>query len=361
MNNVAFDNGGARNVSYKPPFVYFGGKSAVADVVWQGLGDVPNYVEPFAGSCAVLFLRPGGAGHIETVNDADGLLANFWRAMKYDVEAAAEAADNPVNEADLHARHLWLVGNRERITERLMGDPVWYDAKAAGWWCWGLNCWIGSGWCSGKGPWVSVDGVMQRREAAEVRNPGQGVNRKLPHLGDPGQGVNRQLPHLGDPGQGECAARREWLIEYLRTFADRLRNVRVCCGDWSRVCGPSVTFKHGLTGVFLDPPYADTAKRADGLYAVDCQQVAHHVREWAIEQGENPLMRICLAGYLDEHDMPADWRVHEWAAAGGYGLQGDAEGGSGRANSKRERLWFSPHCVAVEPAQAGPLFEEATL
>ena len=306
--------------------------------MWQALGaDVANYVEPFFGSGAVMFLRPGGAGHIETVNDADGFVANFWRALAADPEAVAVAADNPVNEADLHARHLWLLGQRARITERLMGEPDFYDTKAAGWWAWGLCCWIGSGWCSGNGPWQSVDGEMA--------------------LGNPGQGVNRQRPHLGDGGQGECAERREWLIGYLSDIADRLRAVRVCCGDWQRVCGPSVTYGHGPTGVFLDPPYADTASRTANLYAVDCEQVAHRVREWAIEEGKNPLMRIVLAGYESEHVMPADWRVIEWEAVGGYGLIGDDEEGTGRANKKRERLWLSPACLGANQS-SGPLFAE---
>lgn len=320
-----------RNVEYKPPFPWFGGKSAVADKVWAALGDVKNYVEPFFGSGAVLFLRPNGPGPIETVNDTDGFVANFWRAMRHDVHAVAKHADNPVNEADLHARHLWLLGQRERITERLMGDADFFDAKAAGWWCWGQCCWIGSGWCSGNGPWVSEGGEMVLR--------------------DTGQGVNRKLPHLGDTGKG----RREFLIHYLGGFAERLRDVRVCCGDWLRVCGPSVTFRHGLTGVFLDPPYADTAKRTAGLYAVDCEAVAHKVREWAIEHGKNPLMRIVLAGYEGEHDMPHDWRVVEWEAVGGYSLIAD-EDGFGRANKGRERLWCSPHCIT--PSRERLLFDE---
>jgi DNA adenine methylase len=350
-----------RNCEYQPPFPWFGGKSAVAAEVWSGLGDVLNYVEPFFGSGAVLFLRPGGAGKIETVNDADGFVANFWRAMRNDAAAVADYADNRVDECDLHARHLWLIGKRERLTEKLMGDPDFYDAKAAGWWVWGQCCWIGSGWCSGRGPWtVSGDGEMT------LRNTGQGVNRQLPHLRNTGKGVNRQLPHLRNTGKGADTAtpapgqhgegrqpetpsrindRREWLSRYLSDFAERLRDVRVCCGDWSRVCGPSVTFRHGPTGVFLDPPYADTANRTDGLYATDCQSVAHDVREWAIEQGKNPLMRICLAGYEGEHAMPDDWRVHSWEAVGGYGLIADEEG-TGRQNKGRERLWFSPACVS---------------
>jgi hypothetical protein len=165
--------------------------------------------------------------------------------------------------------------------------------------------------------------------------------------------VNRQLPHLGNTGKGDepqtASERRQWLRSYLRGFSDRLARVRVCCGDWSRVCGPSVTFKHGTTGVFLDPPYADTATRSAGLYAVDCQKMAHAVREWAIEQGSNPLMRIVLAGYDGEHVMPDDWRVVEWKSAGGYGLQNMDEDGDGRMNRARERLWLSPACLRLEP------------
>jgi DNA adenine methylase len=352
-----------RNATYQPPFPWFGGKSPVANRVWNALGDCMNYVEPFCGSCAVLLLRPGGAGHIETVNDADGLLANFWRALQHDSDAVAEAADNPVNEADLHARHLWLLGDRPRITERLMGDPDFYDAKAAGWWVWGQCCWIGSGWCSGSGPWTSENGELV------MRNPGQGVNRQLPHLGDPGKGVNRKLPNIsglyGLPGVNRsgvgdtCEERSEWLKGYLGAIADRLRNVRVCCGDWSRVCGPSVTFRHGITGVFLDPPYADLATRTKGLYANDCDQVAHAVRVWAIEQGTNPLMRIVLAGYQGEHEMPSDWRVEEWEAVGGYGLISDDSESTGRANKGRERLWFSPACCGEERFPLFDLLEDA--
>lgn len=306
-----------RNTTYKPPFVYFGGKSSVASVVWQALGEVDCYVEPFFGSGSCLFLCPHDI-KVETVNDADGLLANFWRALQKAPDSVAEHADYPVSECDLHARHLWLVGQRDRITERLCGDPEFFDAKAAGWWVWGLNCWIGSGWCSGNGPWVEENGEMV------LRNTGQGVNRQLPQLKDSTMpGVLRVQPK-------NTGSRQDWLREYLCEFSERLARVRVCCGNWDRVCGPSVTFKHGLCGVLLDPPYADTAKRSKDLYAKDCDQVAHDVRRWAIESGERKDMRIVLCGYEGEHEMPGNWRVHEWHAAGGYGLQGTDDGEAGR-------------------------------
>ena len=296
------------------PFPWFGGKRKVAAEVWQRFGAVQNYVEPFFGSGAVLLGRPNPDGN-ETINDLDGYVANFWRSIKLSPEATAEHADNPVNENDLHARHSWLIAQRESLRARLEGDPEFHDAKIAGWWVWGIACWIGSGFCSGRGPWQVIDG-------------------QLVHLGDNGRGVNRQLVHLGDNGQA--------LRDYFVALADRLRRVRVCSGDWSRVCGPSVTFKHGLTGVFLDPPYADTADRTDALYSEDSLSVAHDVRRWALENGERKDMRIALCGYLGEHEMPATWAEHAWSAGEGFGAQAEERSDNG----KRERIWFSPHCLS---------------
>ena len=173
-------------------------------------------------------------------------------------------------------------------------------------------------------------------------NNGQGVNRKLVHLGNNGRGVNRQLVHLGDNGRGDEPQAR--LSDWFGALAERLRFVRVCSGDWSRVCGPSVTFKHGLTGVFLDPPYADTAERAKNLYRKDCLNVAHDVRAWAIENGDNPQMRIALCGYEGEHVMPDSWTVIEWSAGAGFGGQAKER----TENGKRERIWFSPHCLKLQ-------------
>ena len=325
----------------KSPFPYFGGKRKIAAAVWQRFGKVANFVEPFFGSGAVLLSRPDEPG-IETVNDLDGFVSNFWRALQAKPELVAEHADWPVLENDLHARHAWLVGQKESMQARLEGDPEWFDAKVAGWWVWGMACWIGGGFCSGKGPWQvqEVDGV---RQLVHLGDAGQGVNRKLVHLGDAGRGVNRKLVTLGGYAPTGVNAHDD-LQDYFQALADRLKRVRVCCGDWSRVCGPTVTSKHGLTGVFLDPPYADTANRDSNIYRIDSESVAHDVREWAIENGTNPLMRIALCGYEGEHKMPEDWDCVAWNAGMGYGSQNEQQTGNG----KKERVWFSPHCLKSE-------------
>ena len=299
----------------KSPYPWFGGKRKVVDLVWSRLGQVKNYVEPFFGSGAMLLGRPQPFDGVETINDLDGFVSNFWRSIALSPEETAKHAAWPVNENDLHARHAWLVGQKDSLGPKLEGDPEYHDPKIAGWWVWGTCCWIGSGFCSGKGPWYQVDG-----ELINVKN------------GNAGQGINRQLPHLGNFGQGA-------IYEYFFELFERMRNVRVCCGDWSRVCGPSVTHKHGLTAVFLDPPYA--AERCGGIYAEDSFSVAHDVREWAIENGSNPKMRIALCGYEGEHQMPDDWDCVAWNAGAGFGGQAKERTGNG----KKERIWLSPHCL----------------
>lgn len=326
--------------SLAAPFPYFGGKATIAPIVWRRLGDTYNYIEPFCGSAAMLLARPN-PGKVETINDADGFIANFWRATKND-PTVADWCDWPVNEVDLEARHRWLC-QRERKAEflrRMKHDPDYWCAQTAGWWCWGLAQWIGCGWCEG-----------QYVEPDHPDNQGVGVcngANKLPSLGSAGIGVHRQLPHLEDAGVGEEARRTAVIREWIGALRDRLRNVRVCCGDWGRVCSSkSTTVIHGTCGVFLDPPYSAQAGRDNAIYRVEDQSVAHDVREWCLQWGENPLMRIVLCGYEGEgHEAleAAGWTSESWKAQGGY-ANIQKRSVAGKQNRHRERLWFSPHCI----------------
>lgn len=314
----------------RAPYPWFGGKAKVASLVWDRFGDVMNYVEPCFGSGAVLLSRPHfpfKGSRIETINDLDGMVSNFWRAVAAEPDAVAHHADWPVSEPDLHARHLWLVNEGRQHVERLKTEADYYDVKIAGWWVWGCCQWIGSGWCMGKSSWGKpfADGAL--------------AHPRIPHLGDAGMGIHRpsqQLPHLGDAG-------REELYGYFQLLGDRLRRVRVCCGDWSRVCGPTPTAKQGLTGVFLDPPYAAT-ERDENIYATE-SEIGADVRAWCLENGGNPMLRIALCGYAGEGHEELEqhgWKCVPWKAKGGYASQGNGD----NANARRERIWFSPHCLA---------------
>ena len=333
------------------PFPYFGGKSNACEQVWQAFGAVDNYVEAFAGSAAMLLGAPDGK-RIATINDADGFVANFWRAIAHDPEAVAHHADWPCNEVDLFSRHSWLVRQTGTLTEKLHADPDWFDAKIAGWWCWGACNWIGSGWCSGTGPWIH-DGekIVDSRQLPHLGDAGQGINRQLPHLGDAGQGINRKLPHLGNAGKGH--PRRAYIMEWLGKLHERLRDVRVTCGDWSRVVKDSVTTRHGLTGLFLDPPY--TLGAMDYAAGGVGGDLSTEVRNWCAANGNNPLLRIVLCGHQGEHDalLAHGWETRTWTARKGYALTDEA-----RENSAGETIWCSPHCQQ-ERGVVVDLFAEA--
>lgn len=340
---------------HKTPWPWFGGKSDAAPHVWGALGDVSHYVEPFAGSLAVLLRRPHVANrayYSETVNDMDGLLVNAWRSIQMSPDATAEAASWPVSEADMHARHLALLRWRsERQLEHLMGDPLFHDPVMAGWWMWGQSAWIGSGWCSGNGGWiVGDDGRIEKRKTET------GVSKKRPHIGDNGQGVIR--PQLRETGACQAAEYHPMTMPELRRWFDflsaRLRHVRILNGDWSRACTGGalkslpVRMGKGYCGVFLDPPYADTAGREPGLYSCEDLQVAHTVREWAIKAGADPKIRIVFAGFDGEHGTAfadAGWTEVEWYKAGFLKGGMSKTSGSGETQQKRERLWMSPHCI----------------
>ena len=310
------------------PFPYFGGKRRAAPLVWGALGDPAGYVEPFAGSAAVLLARPTFTGRrVETLNDADGWLVNTWRAIALRPGEVASYAVGPVTEIDYHARLAWLQERRtDDLVSWLEGDPEACDPKAAGWWLYVVACGIGDPW--GVGPWRVVDGRLTLGDA------GRGVNRELPHLGDAGRGVNRELPHLGNAGQGVAA--------YMQQLATRLARVRITCGSWKRVVTPAVhragTGGDGTRAVFLDPPYATSGD----LYASTTADVAADVRRWCLDAPTH--LRIVLAGYDTEH---ADLETAGWAV-----IQGKAGRGAGMSkdpmNGRRERLWISPSCLHTQ-------------
>jgi hypothetical protein len=324
----------------KCPFPYTGGKRLAAKIVWDALGDPPNYIEPFAGSCAVLLGRPHPP-RVETINDLNSYVANFWRATQHDPEAVAAYADWPVNEADKHARHRWLKRSEEAkaFRTRMRTDPDYYDPKIAGWWCWGMCLEIGAGWCreeEGDPP----EKIPLLRGDKNGTSTGSGINGR-PQLADEysrGRGVH------GNNAAFTCAERRAWLVEWFGRLRDRLRTVRVCCGDWLRVCGSdTVTVRLGVTGIFFDPPYSAESGRDLDLYATESGTVAHDVRRYCLERGGDPRLRIVLAGYAGEghEELEAHgWEPVAWKAGGGYGNRT----ARGKANAKRERLWLSPHC-----------------
>lgn len=327
----------------KVPFPYFGGKSTVAHIVWSALGDVGHYIEPFAGSAAVLLNRPDydPQQHVETINDADAMIANVWRAIRQDPDGVARYCDWPVSHVDLMARKKKLNARYAELTERCWADDLYYDTELAGLYVWAASCWIGRGLISpGQRPHLARGRCVHAKGQIPNLAVGQGVHAKgqIPHLAD---GTGRAL---GDPYNPN-------LYAWMRALAERLRYVRTICGDWRRVCrGNWKTHPGRPCGVFFDPPYSDVAERDSKIYTQDSDSVAHEVRAWCRGRADDRDYRIVLAGYYEEHEslLAEGWSVHRWKAQGGYSNQ---RRGQKSENRHREALFFSPHCLPIAKAR----------
>ena len=315
------------------PFPYFGGKRHIVADLWRAFGSPRQYIEPFCGSAAVLLGAPSPAT-LEVVGDANGFIANFWRAVVHQHEEVARWADYPVSHIDLGARHGWLMAQRAALAESL-ADPNWPgDAKVAGWWLWGQCAWIGSGWCE----WERAVGQIPH-----VGNAGMGVQAvgQIPHVGSAGMGVQAvgKIPHVGNAGRGGAlwTSCGRTALAWLARLADRLERVRVIHGDWSRCLNSHFGGAGADTAVFLDPPYVGF----EGLYAAK-PKIAVEVAEWA---RANAGMRIALCGHVGEHTMPG-WREWKWERP-------RLTYGSDKTKAD-ECVWFSPACIA--PQDDMPLF-----
>lgn len=392
----------------KAPFPFFGGKQRIAHVVWDLLGDPSLYIEPFFGSGVVLLRRPSVPKQ-ERVNDINGFLTNFYRAVQRDPDAVADLMNWPVNEIDIEARHRWLcrMPDKEEFLHRMKHDPDYYDVKRAAYWCWGLCAWIGKGWCEGsyfpdddsksrgrgvvrdaskvpelvskgihkrKGKTVKAQlpkisgaqGVHKKRHVqTQVPNmmAFQKVHRKIPN--NAVRGVNSRLPQISSPqginavmgGSNEYA--RQFLRNWMRKISDRMREVRVCCGDWKRVLTKGALSGGGTSiGIFLDPPYKielDGKKRRDTVYTNDSDHISDEVRKWCIEHENDSNIRMVVAGYDLEHKELTDrgWGVVAWKAQGGMANFGD---GKITRNRFRERLWYWPNTLGSLPRLLGNEF-----
>ncbi|MET9099989.1 DNA adenine methylase [Streptomyces antibioticus] len=103
----------------KPPVPYFGSKQSVADWITSLLPPHQHYVEPYCGGLSVLLAKPPSP--METVNDLDGDLVNFWRVLRDRPEELARAcaltphartelaeAWDPAEDEVERARRVWV-------------------------------------------------------------------------------------------------------------------------------------------------------------------------------------------------------------------------------------------------------------
>jgi len=131
-------------------------------------------------------------------------------------------------------------------------------------------------------------------------------------------------------------------------LSERLRFVKVCCGDWSCVCGGNWQAENPPCGIFFDPPYGSKLRKGK-VYEYDCSMVSTGVEKYVLGIGENKNIRIVVCGYEGEYEklIQGGWRVIPWKAGGGY-RSGTHKYKDPLHNRLKERLFLSPHCLFPE-------------
>lgn len=260
----------------RPPFAYYGGKTTLANWIVDHLPPHRHYVEPFAGSLAVLLAKPPAM--FETVNDLDGDLMTFWRVLRDRPEDLARVcALTPHSRAEHQAA---------------------YDK-------------------------AGCDDLERARRTWVVLTQGRGNT-----------GRRTGWRYFEDPGSRGPTSMPDYLgsyVERMRAAAGRIANVSLEARPGLEVI--AAYGRHAEVCLYVDPPYLGST-RSSRQYAVEMSHDAEH-----IELADALLAcraSVVLSGYPSPlyDDLYASWQRVECAAYTGQGNHAEE-----RNDRRTEVLW----------------------
>ncbi len=244
----------------KPPICYFGGKTTLAPQIAALLPAHRHYVEPYAGSLAVLLVKPPSV--METVNDLDEKVVTFWRVLR-------ERPDELIRACRLtpHSR-------------------VEYDQA------------------------IDLDATGELEVARQVWiKLAQGRTGRL---------VRSGWRHYVDP-----SATSVGMPAYLDGYVDRMAPAVERLHRVTLECRPALDLidRYGVCPdvlLYVDPPYLGSTRAQDNAYRHEMRTDGEH-RELA-KALHNCRASVVLSGYasdLYDRELYADWYRHTMVAGTG--------------------------------------------
>lgn len=251
----------------KPPFTYFGGKTAIAAQIARLLPAHEHYVEPFAGSLAVLLAKRPSP--METVNDLSGDLMAFWRALR----------DRP--------------GDLERACALTPHGRAEHEGAYA----------------------PATDDVERARRVWVMLTQGRGG-----HLGR-----RSGWRFYADPQGSHSYSMPEYLNAYLGRFAaaaGRLHAVSLECRPALEVI--ACYGKHPDVLIYADPPYPRNVRTWTNGRGYGCEMASEDDHRELAEALRTVKSAVFLSGYASElyDELYTSWRRMEIAANAGNGVSG---------------------------------------
>ena len=245
---------------------YYGSKVRAARRIIELLPEHAAYVEPFAGSLAVLLAKPR-AGRFETVNDLDGDLMTFWRVLRdrpFDLERAC--ALTPHSRAEYAA--CWPIV--EEVDDLERARRVWVKLAM------------------GRGGRLRPTGWRHHQQA---------------------HGRSSSMPRT-----------LEGYVSRFALVADRLRGVSL-----ESMPALELIARYGRghdTLMYVDPPYLMSTRSRTG-YRHEMHRDAEHVE--LADALHRCAAAVVLSGYHSPlyDDLYSGWHRFELAAYTGQGNNGD--------------------------------------
>lgn len=263
------------------PLKYHGGKQAIACHILPHFPPHRVYCEPFAGGLGLLLAR-SGEGVCEVVNDIDGELANFWRALSSEFMFGKFL--RAVSMIPVSQEHWEIAYNA--VTQGEFGDSV---ARAVSY----FVC----------------------------------IRQSLAGRGDTFTPVSTTRLR-----RGMCEQVAGWLsaVEGLPEAHERLKHVLVLRQDFAEVFKK---FKSADCFLYCDPPYLGSTRKASKVYRCEMQE-ADHVRLLAAAKATQA--KVMISGYPSGlYDIAlSGWRTVDIA------VKNHAAGGAEK-RTMTERLWMN--------------------
>jgi len=249
----------------KPPFAYYGGKTTLAHRIAALLPPHGHYVEPFAGSLAVLLAKT--PSRMETVNDLDRDLVTFWRVLREQPDRLARAcALTP------HSRQEW-----EACTDLDVTDDLERARRL----------------------WTRL---TQARTGRLTRAGWR-------HYVDPG--------NTGTP----FPAYLDGYVDRMAAAARRLHHVTLECRPALEIIDRYGA--HDDVLLYVDPPYLGSTRSNDRAYRHELMSDSEH-RDLAVAL-RGCRATVVLSGYpspLYDEDLYPDWHRHTIPSGTGQGPDG---------------------------------------
>lgn len=272
----------------KPVIQYPGSKVRMAPRIIELLGPHQAYLEPYAGSAAVLLAKPRTA--VETINDRNDLLVSFFETLRN------KATRFELIDALVHTPYA------ERELQGAVDDPALDPVERARRFFIRTNmAYVGS---NGKGSWtMTVQASSGHTNATKWMN----------------------------------------YITRLSEVSSRLQGVQISCRD-ALVEVARVGAADSTTAIYCDPPYLHTTRNG-ARYEVDDGDEAHHTALIGILKTlQCPVVLSAYDNALYDDLLLTDplWSKLE------YNVAASSNSGKGSTAKRTEIIWANSACQLPE-------------